>query len=57
MLYNGRMPDEKKKAPKARKRPKHLTGEDIEMLHEGETDPEGSESSGSYRYKDDIDGA
>lgn len=35
----------------------HLTGEDIEMLHENDSDPQSSDSWGSYRYKDNIDGA
>lgn len=35
---------------------KRLTGEDIAMLHERESDPEAGEA-GSYKYKDDIDGA
>ena len=34
-----------------------LTGEDIDMLHEKESDPQASEERGSYRYKDNIDGA
>lgn len=34
-----------------------LTGEDIEMLHENDSDPQASDYRGSYRYKDDIDGA
>lgn len=33
------------------------TGEDIDMLHEHESDPESSDRSGSYHYKDDYDGA
>ncbi len=42
---------------KKKKWPSRLTGEDIEMLHERETDPEASDYNGSYRYKDHIDGA
>lgn len=34
-----------------------LTGEDIDMLHEKEMDPQTNEERGNYRYKDDIDGA
>lgn len=34
-----------------------LTGEDIDMLHEKESEPESSDYRGSYRYKDHIDGA
>lgn len=32
------------------------TGEDIDMLHEKDSDPESSDS-GSLKYKDDYDGA
>lgn len=34
-----------------------LTGEDIDMLHERETDPQGSDYSGDYSYKNHMDGA
>ena len=34
-----------------------LTGEDIDMLHERQSEPESRDDSGNYRYKDHIDGA
>jgi hypothetical protein len=33
------------------------TGEDIDMLNESKSEPESDERSGSYRYKDNYDGA
>jgi hypothetical protein len=33
------------------------TGEDIDMLNENKYEPESNDSSGSYHYKDNYDGA
>ncbi len=44
--------EEKKRGYKPKR--KDRTGEDIDMLHEREMEPE-SHSNGSYRYRDHID--
>ncbi|MCR4561651.1 MAG: hypothetical protein K5694_00375 [Bacilli bacterium] len=49
-------PDEKKPEKKPRKNP-YRTGEDIDMLHEREYEPQSNDRSGNYRYKDHYDGA
>ena len=45
--------------PEKRKEKKRvpLGGKDREMLHERDYEPQSSDSSGSYRYKDHYDGA
>lgn len=45
--------DKNRERPKKRNR----TGEDIDMLHEDEYEPQSNDYSGSYKYKDHIDGA
>jgi len=47
-------PEKKKGNPNNRS---NLTGEDIDMLHEKEYEPEGNDYSGDYSYKNNIDGA
>jgi hypothetical protein len=49
-------PDDKKENKHSSNR-LNRTGEDIDMLHEHDTDPQGSDDSGSYHYKDNYDGA
>jgi hypothetical protein len=46
----------KNKAAVYSRKKNNRTGEDIDMLHENETDPQ-SGSAGSYAYKDHEDGA
>lgn len=51
-----RNPD--KKEQKQNQNPRaNRTGEDIDMLHENDYEPESSDSSGSNSYKDNYDGA
>jgi len=49
------MTPDKDKQPRE-KRP-HRTGEDIDMLHEKESDPESNDDRGSVSYKDNYDAA
>jgi hypothetical protein len=46
-------PEKKKPAPSKSER----TGEDIDMLHEKESDPESSSDYGNESYKDNYDAA
>lgn len=56
------VPPKKKDHPQSKQEIRHSyriqnrTGEDIDMLHEHETDPQGG-PWGSDAYKDNIDGA
>jgi hypothetical protein len=49
-------PDDKTKTEHQEKR-SNRTGEDIDMLHEKESDPESNDNEGSYSYKDNYDAA
>jgi hypothetical protein len=49
-------PDNKNKTPHEESR-LNRTGEDIDMLREQESSPQSDDSTGSYHYKDDYDGA
>ncbi len=51
------MEEEKKKVVKKRRTFLYRTGEDIDMLNESRSSPQERDSTGSYRYKDHIDGA
>ena len=50
------MPTPEKEKQPLEKRP-HRTGEDIDMLHEKDSDPESTDDRGSLSYKDNYDAA
>jgi hypothetical protein len=51
------MPDNDKAKKNHEEHPSNRTGEDIDMLHEKDTDPQSDDNRGSYSYKDDYDAA